>query len=294
MRIFQLMLCALRANPVLGLSQNRIFIVITLRQILNSQSLMLEGKKAKLVRHKDSREQYLHIVKDRKALLEYQKEQAKDIFKGCDFIVSFIGDERKRSRFVGVFKVGKSKIRNGKFYYELDAVPEFEDLVDRLVIDWGNNAISWHQWYDRQPKEVIEILPRGFIGSFPGLLSFVLEFDEMKTLVRNPDANYEWRHHLSAVNGVYMILDNKTGHQYIGSACGNNGIWQRWCDYALNGTGGNKELIALHQNDPLYHRHFKFSVLQSLPSNLTPREIVAIEKLYKQKLGSRAHGLNKN
>ncbi len=253
---------------------------------------MLEGKKVKVVRHKDSREEHRHIMKDREALLEYQREQAKDVFKGCDYIISFIGLERKRSGFVGVFKINGSGSRDGKHCYDLESVPEFEEFVDRLVIDWGGSAISWHQWYDRQEKEVIELLPQGYIGDFPGLLDFVLEYDELKTLVNNPDANYEWRHHLSAVNGVYLILDNSTGYQYVGSACGDNGIWQRWCDYAANGHGGNKELVFLQTNDPYHHRHFRFSVLQSLPSNITKREIVKIEYLYQKKLGSRTHGLN--
>jgi len=233
-------------------------------------------------------------MKDRQELLEYQKEQGWDIFKDCDYIVSFIGIEQRRSIFLGVFKINGSKTRNGKYYYDLEAVPEFANLVDRLIIDWGNNARIWHQWYHTQTKAVIEILPKGYIGNFPGLLDFVLNFDELKTLVNHPDANYEWRYYLSAVNGIYMILDDQTGNQYIGSAYGQHGIWQRWCNYAANGTGGNKELINLHRNNPYYHYHFKFSVLQSLPSNITQHEITTVESLYKKKLGSRAHGLNGN
>lgn len=268
--------------------------MITLKQILSSQSPILEGKKVKLVRHKDSRIEYRHVMKDREALLQYQRGQAKDVFKGCDYIISFIGLERKRSIFIGVFKINGSGAQNGKHYYDLKSVPEFKDFIDRLVIDWGDNAISWHQWYDRQEKEVIEILPQGYIGNFTGLLDFVLEYDELKTLIDNPEANYEWRHHLSAVNGIYLILDSNTGQQYIGSACGANGIWQRWSDYAISGHGQNKELVALQKTDPNHHKNFRFSVLQSLPSNITRREVVEIENLYKQKLGSRAHGLNSN
>lgn len=268
--------------------------MITLQQILSSQSSALDGKKVKLVRHKDNRAEYRHVMKDREALLQYQREQAKDVFKGCDYIISFIGLERKRSVFIGVFKINSSGPKNGKHYYDLESVPEFNDFVDRLVIDWGSNAISWHQWYDRQEKEVIELLPQGYIGNFPGLLDFVLEYDELKTLIDNPEANNEWRHHLSAVNGVYLILDSSTGQQYIGSAYGGEGIWQRWREYAATGHGGNIELKALHEKDQGYARNFKFSVLQSLPSNITPREIIMIEALYKDKLGSRAHGLNRN
>lgn len=268
--------------------------MLTLKQILSSQSPLLEGKKVKLVRHKDSRAEYRHMMKDRDALLEYQKEQGKDVFKNCDYIISFIGIERRRSVFIGVFKVNGSKPVDDGYHYDLEPIDEFSDLIDRIVIDWGNNAISWHQWYDRHDKEVIEILPKGYVGAFPGLLDFVLEYDELKTLVNNPDANHDWLQHLSAVNGIYLILDNLTGQQYIGSAYGTGGIWQRWCEYAANSHGGNIELKSLVEKDQGYACNFTFSVLQSLPSNITPREIVKIEGLYKDKLGSRAHGLNAN
>ncbi|PCJ96237.1 MAG: hypothetical protein COA45_11465 [Zetaproteobacteria bacterium] len=268
--------------------------MITLQTILSSQSPILDNAKVKLVRHKDSREQYRDVIKDKHALIAYQKEQGKDVFKGCDYIISFIGLEMKRSLFFGVFKVNGVKTSNRKYYYDLEYVSEFDDLVDRLIINWGAAARNWHQWYDMQPKEVVEILPQGYIGSFPGLLNFVLEFDELKRLTNNPTANYEWRNQLSAVNGIYLILDSKTGQQYVGSANGKGGVWQRWSEYAANYTGGNKELIAFIKKDPHYYRHFRYSVLQTLPSNITQREIVAIENLYKDKLGSKAHGLNVN
>ncbi len=268
--------------------------MITLRQILESHSALRDNTRVKLARHKDGRAQYRDVIKDRQRLLEYQRTQPKDVFKGCDYIISFIGLERKRSILFGVFKVNSCTVINGKFDYDLQSAPEFDDLVDRLVIDWGNNAIAWHQWYHAQAKEVIEILPKGYIGNFPGLLDFMLEYDELKTLIYNPEANHEWRQHLSSVNGIYLILDASTGQQYIGSANGREGIWQRWCTYAANGTGGNKVLVALLASDPQYYRHFRFSVLQTLPSNITQPEIIAIENLYKKKFGSRVHGLNAN
>ena len=140
--------------------------MITLEQILNSQSSILKGKHIKLVRHKDSREQYRDVIKDKNALLDYQKIQKKDVFKGCDYIISFIGMARRRSVMFGVFKVNGCAEIDGLFHYDLERVTEFEGLVDRLVVDWGGNAISWHQWYDRQPKEVIELLPQGYMAAF--------------------------------------------------------------------------------------------------------------------------------
>lgn len=267
--------------------------MITLQEILNSRSTLLKGKRIKLVHHMDHREQYRDIFKgkNRKKQLEYQREQGKPRFSDCDYIISFFGMERRRSLFFGVFKVTGCKIgKNKKYYYELEQIEDFDDLIDRLIIDWGKGALAWVQ-RDR-PKEVLEILPAGYIGSFPGLLDFVLEFDDLRKLINNPDANHDWKHHLSAVNGVYLILDSSTGKQYVGSAYGDKGIWGRWSSYAATSHGGNRELEKLIKADPTYCRHFRFSVLQTLPSNFSARESVEVENLYKQKLGSRVHGLN--
>jgi hypothetical protein len=267
--------------------------VLTLQELLNLKTSLFRDSKVKLVRHKDSRAEYRELIKNKHGLLEYQREQAKDVFRGCDYIISFVGTERRRSIFFGVFRVEGVIQREGKFYYDLTHLPEFAEWEDRLVIDWGGSALAWHQWY-KQPKDIVEILPRGYLGNFPGLLDFVLDYEELQKLVANPEANADWKHHLSAVNGIYLILDTLTGQQYIGSAYGEQGIWQRWAEYARTGTGGNRELIRLLETDPHYARHFRFSLLQSLPSNRTQREVIPVENLYKQKLGSRVHGLNGN
>lgn len=140
--------------------------MLTLQEILRTKSSLLDGAKVKLVRHKDSRAEYREVIKDRNALLEYQKEQMREVFKDCDYIIAFVGMERKRSMLIGVFKVNGLEQRNDRFYYDLEPVPDFDDFADRVIIDWGNNAIAWHQWYDKQSKEVVEILPKGYMGIF--------------------------------------------------------------------------------------------------------------------------------
>lgn len=268
--------------------------MLTLQQIMDSQSNILNGKQVKIIRHKDNRAEYRDVMKDKDRLIEYQREQSKHVFKDCDYIISCVGIDRNQAILFGVFKVGDHEFINDHHYYDLDRIGDFTDLENRLIIDWGSNAISWHQWYNRHDKKIVQVLPDGYVGHFPGLLNFVLEFDELQKIINHPDANHDWCHNLSSVNGIYMILDDKTGHQYIGSANGKEGIWQRWREYASNYTGGNKRLSNLIENDPHYYKNFKYSILQTLPSNITQREIVAIENLYKEKLGSRTHGLNRN
>ena len=269
--------------------------MLNIQELISLRTDIFDSKKVKLVRHKDSRIEYRDVIKDRLKLIEYQKEEKSDVFGKTDYLVSFIGQESTKSLLFGFFKVGNVEQReNGKFYYKLEELNVCQELIDRVIIDWGNSTRSWHQDYKKHKKEVLEILPKGYLGEFPGLTNFILEYNELKRLFENPDANRDWKNHLSSVNGIYMILDKSTGKQYIGSACGKAGIWQRWNDYAKTKHGGNQLLIDLHSIDSDYQRNFQFTILQTLPSNLTSKEVTNIESLYKRKFGTRFHGLNKN
>jgi hypothetical protein len=268
--------------------------MITFQELISLKTNLLNISKVKLVRHKDSRIEYKDLIKDKDELLEYQKEQKNDVFKGADYIVTFIGQESTKSLFFGIFKVNGLGKKNGKFYYDLEEIEICNEFKERVIIDWGNNTRVWCQWYEKQHKEILEILPKGYLGEFKGLTNFILEFDELKKLIDNPNANRDWKNNLSAINGIYMILDKKTGNQYIGSAYGSKGIWQRWSDYAKTKHGGNKTLIELCKNSENYQKNFQYTILQSLPSNLSNREVIKIENLYKEKFGTRAHGLNEN
>lgn len=265
-----------------------------LNELIAIKTNFFENKKIKLVRHKDNRKEYRDLIKDRELLIEYQKSQDKEVFSKIDYIISFVGQEGTKALFFGVFKINGVKKREKDFLYNIEEVDILTEFIGRVIIDWGSATIKWDQYYDRNPKEVLEILPKGYLGNFPGLTNFVLEFEELRKLITNPDANKDWKNHLSSVNGIYLILDKTTGNQYIGSANGNGGIWQRWTEYIKTRTGGNKILIDLCRDDKNYHKNFQFTILQTLPSNITQKEIIKIENLYKKKFGSKFYGLNAN
>lgn len=94
--------------------------------------------------------------------------------------------------------------------------------------------------------------------------------------------------------GVYLIVQSSTGAQYVGSAYGPKGILGRWKAYTLNGHGGNERLRELHSVNPYSYREFRYSVLRTLPKSLTAKEVIKYETFYKNKLGTRAFGLNAN
>lgn len=95
--------------------------------------------------------------------------------------------------------------------------------------------------------------------------------------------------------GVYIIADQRSGKLYIGSACGEGGIWQRWCQYAATGHGGNLELRDLIKTEgPERAKAFRFSVLEIADLHSTPQDIVRRESHWKNILLTRDHGLNAN
>lgn len=269
------------------------------------------GKETMLVRHVDPRWD-IRLLHETGQFDHYQNYQAKPVFDDCAYILSFLGEEQGRSRFIGVYeKLGVAEPRIIKapagfpypqmyeakvphYLYDFRKLDGFEDLEGRVVIDWGGATRSWCQRFrpKLKPKEVIEISPRGYVKPFPGYEDFIITYGQLRQLVAHPQANREWRDLLSSVAGVYLIQDTQDGKQYVGSAYGEKGIWGRWTTYAKTGHGGNKllmELCALDREAP--HR-FSFTILRTLPRTMAKNRVIAVESLYKEKLGSRAYGLN--
>ena len=262
----------------------------------------------KLVRHKSSAHPIEKLI-DNDLFEQYQCVNKKERFE-CDFVISFVGKESTKALFWGIYRVNgkinankanltkEFKIEfptddyNSMYYYLLEKKKGYEDLEQRIIIDWGEATRAWVQ--KKCDKEIIEIKPMGFVEEFSGYLDFVLPFKKLERIINNSEANYVWENKLSSVYGIYLILDKKTGKQYIGSAYGENGIWGRWKKYIKTGHGGNDLLIDLLKNNAKYKYNFQFTILQTLPSNLKSDEVIKYEILYKEKLGSRVYGLNKN
>jgi len=99
---------------------------------------------------------------------------------------------------------------------------------------------------------------------------------------------------LSNIYGIYLILDTTDGQQYIGSAYGKEGIWSRWSYYVQTKHGGNKILIDLMSNYPERYKKFQFSILNVLPNSSLREQVMQLEQVTKEKLGTRAFGLNSN
>jgi hypothetical protein len=292
---------------------------LSLKRILSLYGLE-DFSTTKVLRHQDpslmadtkmSMFELLQRKFEGKPLLEwYQEVQRDDVFNGCSRVVSFYNNRHGQTILMGVFDCrGKTDEllppglperfhQDSNYRYVLERDVRFAELENRLVINWGNAHISWHQHLRDKDKEVLEILPSGYLKPFPGFDQVMLTFAELSYLVRHAAGNRDWMNRLAGVNGVYLITDQEDGEQYIGSAYGASsdvgGIWGRWRQYALtDGTGDNVGLAEKLAKNPGKAYHLLFSILQ-ITDKSSEKAVQKLEKLWKDKLGTRVHGLNRN
>ena len=140
----------------------------------------LEGRKTKLVRHTTKEEGLArYIARSVENLEEWQKVQRNPVFHDCEFIIGFRGEADCEARMIGVYKnisgnnaqphSVEQLVSDGRISQALaDVLPNknepryFYDLQkvwpESVVVDWGKGTLSWCQWADRNPKEIISNL----------------------------------------------------------------------------------------------------------------------------------------
>jgi hypothetical protein len=166
--------------------------------------------------------------------------------------------------------------------YDLQRDEQLADLEGKLFIDWGAGALSWVQRADYQNKPIIELRPEFKEPGFPGFLNFLEPLSKMESLPNS------WIQVLNHATGVYLLTCPKTKEQYVGSAYGAEGFWQRWMEYVTTGHGGN---VALKSREP---SDYQVSILEVAGSSLQIEDILKMEARWKEKLQSREMGLNRN
>lgn len=279
--------------------------MITIYKILEIYEL--DPSMVKLVRHGNKeipiRETFLHNLKRLEAYQSFQKPKK---FGNAKAIAVFAPYYRTTALFLGLWDI-HGYTENSKFteetlsllkkhnlpeswyndsaMYDLKRNNILDDLSERLVIEWGAATVAWVQSKD---KEVVEIKGKKSIGGFQSFSLVDLDYIDLQNLIQFPDTNLTWVNALSSVNGVYLIKDQTSGKLYVGSAYGDQGIYGRWSAYAKNGHGGNQELTGLNPSD------FKFSILEIVPPTTTAEGVIECENRWKEKLGTRQFGLNRN
>jgi hypothetical protein len=310
--------------------------MLTLEYLLRGISLqisaLIDGRKIRLVRHAMSNRRdgdwsgFDEMLKfDKDLLLVFTGEQQSDKFRDAELILVFVAESGTRCLLRGAFWSAGTIPRESfkklypryadfeKFraereisqstgevntYYSLSECAELAPFNNRLVIDWGRSTVSWVQ--SQVDKEVWQLLPKGFISPFAGWDQVFISHQELKAIVANPDGNPDWHHFLCGHDGVYVILDTKTGKLYVGSAYADadnsGGLWGRWSGYTRTGDNGNIGMVDLMDLDPNHCDHFRYSIHHVFPKGTkTKKEVIAYESRLKEKLGTRgAGGLNRN
>jgi len=227
---------------------------------------------------------------------EYLSVQAHDRFDVGGLVASFVVTPPPRSEtlFIGLYQVrsvgtcepGTAEAItgidvSGLYRYQMDRDDRLDEYTERLVVDWGPGTRSWAQRASRQPKPVRAIREQPE-PPFPGFGKFCIDLRDL------PGIYPGWQERLREVKGIYVLVDKKTGQQYVGSAKGEDSLWGRFSDYARTGHGGNLELKH-RQGD-----EYQVGVLQIVDLSLPDHSIEEIESWWKRKLMSREYGLNRN
>lgn len=197
----------------------------------------------------------------------------------------------------GFYSEGSECIEKEKYYqYRTSEIDEFKSLAGRLVVDFSRSGrqsyLNAENWSDG--IFVSEIRPEKMVvEEFAGYNKVKLSKKRLEIVVSQCISS--WKGALSNVSGVYLITDTKTGKLYVGSATGEGGIWQRWSEYAENGHGCNRELVAaLSQQGKEYSDNFQYSILEIADTHASANDVLARESYWKDVLCSREHGYNAN
>ncbi|AKF40946.1 hypothetical protein AAW50_00585 [Mycoplasmopsis canis] len=200
--------------------------------------------------------------------------------------------------FGGMYKVEKiePEVFNG-VGYKLKLLPKFKDYSRRLIIKL-NKPIG-RDIYNKPFKKVqedfdpiiYELLPETRLESFPGYNNISLSHSDLKSVIDQS----EWKEALSNVKGIYCITDRATGKLYIGSAYGQEGIFQRWKSYSdsNNLTGGNKTFEEIkNKNKDYIKENFLYSILEIFDVKTKTEEIIRREEFWKKVFQTVKHGMN--
>lgn len=284
--------------------------IIRLQDILPLDELRNEGK-VLLIRHYHER---LTEMSELNLIEEYQSFQNKKAFLDCRYIVSFLGGVKNSGIFYGLYEVEdrytKEKLPkyskeiekfcikqnpSRDFFLKLERLEKFDIFKKRLVINW-HVPRGWYNTYGEvHDKEVMKILPNNYVDDFPGLMNIMVPYKSLKKIIENPESHSVWYESLTRLQAIYLILDKNSGNKYIGTTYGEYGLWQRWENYIKgDGTGNNKELKALKEKDPEFCYNFQFSILEVLSKTANQKYCTEKESIWKEKLGSKAFGLNRN
>ncbi len=273
--------------------------MINLIQLLDMKGIKLEGTKYKIhfASSPDPQNNPLDAYYDGK-FMAWQSEQNHKNFQ-CEYVVSIIALKQDTWMFAGVFRIiGVEEVGGDcPYLYQMELIDNQTELIGRVIINFKKVFRASYVWGNRfaHALDIQEIRPQKItIKNFPGYNAVLISHKMLKVIVGQEIDS--WKAALSAVGGIYLIIDVSNGKKYVGSASGGDGIWQRWQGYADNCHGGNKELQEIIKNSGNEHiiSNFQYSILEIADKSSSPEYVIGRENYWKNVLMSREYGYNKN
>ncbi len=210
---------------------------------------------------------------------------------------SFVGLPGTETLFVGIYAAelvgplpadrqhpvtGKVEPAGSCNFYGLTPSPLLAEYAGRLWIEWGKGYRTWCQRGDRKVKPIVELCRTFGEDAFPGFAALILNLSQIDTIP------VSWMAALGSTRGVYLLTYPRTYEQYVGMASGSGSFLARWQEYWSTGHGGN---VGLKSRDP---SDYQVSILETVGNSATDADLLTLEARWKEKLQSRAMGLNRN
>ncbi|MCW1952379.1 MAG: GIY-YIG nuclease family protein [Octadecabacter sp.] len=235
--------------------------------------------------------------------------QATATMRGRAYVASFVRVESGTLAFTGIHRNLGVVDRP---MAEIAALPQ----VRRLMEDFGAyqefrtpNGRNW-PWFDLEPTELmgeyfgrLQIQPRltpAYARLAENLDAQVVALSQASVLSPAPP---NWRHflvsgpeiralplswatRLSDWRGIYLIVDESDGARYVGSAYGTTNLLGRWRTHVANDVGVTAQLRLRNTVN------FRFSILERVSPDMSPDDVIALERTWMDRLHTIEYGLN--
>ena len=223
-------------------------------------------------------------------------------------LAAFIKPSPDTAIFAGIYNVGPAEELTVEAFWEAPGLIELKTLgyegadqySPRLMRFQLERSDLWAPWIGRltvtwpKGRAIVRRADNAefhvqalhdesrFAPAMPAWQEVVLSWAQLQALPPS------WRAALTHWRGVYFIFDVARQAAYVGSASGAENLLGRWRAYSETGHGGNHRLRQSRPED------LRFSILQLTSPDMARDDVVALEGSWKQRLHTRAHGLNAN
>lgn len=187
-----------------------------------------------------------------------------------------------QQRFRGKGFIELAGADSGRNVFALKRLAALADLSGRLVVR-RTPGRAYMRLAERNVLDVIEIARHArFVPPAPDWRDFIVSGAELRVLPK------PWCARLQEWRGIYLIIDEKDGARYVGAAYGAENLLGRWRAHVAGESGVTVDLAG---RDPA---RFRFSILELLAPVAESADVIAAENRWKQTLGTRNWGLNRN